>query len=62
MTDNINPSHYRDSEIECIDAIKASSSPKIFGVVNTINILDCGRNQLSLKALTIYITIVSASA
>jgi len=26
MTDNINPSHYRDSEIECIDAIKASLS------------------------------------
>ena len=29
-TDNINPSHYRDSEIECIDAIKASLSTEGF--------------------------------
>ena len=30
MTDNINPSHYRDSKIECIDAIKASLSTEGF--------------------------------
>ena len=30
MTDNINPIHYRDSEIECIDAIKASLSTEGF--------------------------------
>ena len=30
VTDNINPSHYRDSEIECIDAIKASLSTEGF--------------------------------
>jgi|TARA_R100000234_G_scaffold120117_1_gene105587 hypothetical protein len=26
MPDNINPSHYKNSEIECIEAIKASMS------------------------------------
>ena len=30
MTDNINPDHYKDSEIECIDAIKSSMSQEAF--------------------------------
>ena len=30
MPDTIHPSHYRDSEIECIDAIKASLSTEGF--------------------------------
>lgn len=28
MTDNINPSHYRKGEIECIDALKAATVGK----------------------------------
>ena len=30
MTDNINPDHYKDSEIECIDAIESSMSHESF--------------------------------
>ena len=30
MTDNINPDHYKDSEIECIDAIESSMSQEAF--------------------------------
>ena len=30
MTDSINPDHYKDSEIECIDAIESSMSQEAF--------------------------------
>ena len=30
MTDNINPDHYKDSEIECIDAIESSMSKESY--------------------------------
>ena len=30
MTDSINPEHYKDSEIECIDAIESSMSQEAF--------------------------------
>ena len=30
MTDNINPDHYKDSEIECIDAIESSMSKEAY--------------------------------
>lgn len=30
MTDSINPSHYKQGEVECIDAIKASLSREAF--------------------------------
>ena len=32
MTDNINPDHYKDSEIECIDEIEASMCQEAFKV------------------------------
>lgn len=30
MTDSINPSHYKQGEVECIDAIKSSMSHEAF--------------------------------
>lgn len=30
MTDSINPSHYKQGEVECIDAIKSSLSREAF--------------------------------
>jgi hypothetical protein len=30
MTDQINPEHYRQGEIECIDAIEAALTPEEF--------------------------------
>ena len=30
MTDSINPEHYKDSEIECIDAIESSMSKEAY--------------------------------
>ncbi len=30
MNDPINPNHYKDGEIECIDAMEASMTPEAF--------------------------------
>ena len=30
MSDSINPDHYKDSDIECIEAIESSMTPEAF--------------------------------
>jgi len=39
MNDPVNPSHYKDGDIECIDAIESSMTPEGFAVYCKGNIL-----------------------